>query len=166
MLLKHTFTYSRAADVDIQLDLYLPDDGIEPDTPPGSMGAARAALKKIGIRKTLASLARMSDSGSSSSSTVPTIPAAVFFHGGGLTAGDREFMLTEVKGMLEYDWLVLCRRGNIRKSNFKVQLDQFLSASCAFISADYRLLFPFTGNDILADVLPCSIYFPFYRIES
>jgi acetyl esterase/lipase len=57
------------------------------------------------------------------------VPAVVFFHGGGMTAGDRTSWLPK--------WL--CRRTT--------------AAGLAFISADYRLLPPSTGHDVLKDVV-------------
>ncbi|KAI9445673.1 alpha/beta-hydrolase [Lactarius psammicola] len=57
------------------------------------------------------------------------VPAVVFFHGGGMTVGDRTSWLPK--------WL--CRRTT--------------AAGLAFISADYRLLPPSTGHDVLKDVV-------------
>ncbi|KAI9443567.1 alpha/beta-hydrolase [Lactarius indigo] len=57
------------------------------------------------------------------------VPAVVFFHGGGMTAGDRTSWFPK--------WL--CRRTT--------------AAGLAFISADYRLLPPSTGHDVLKDVV-------------
>ncbi|CAF1004566.1 unnamed protein product [Rotaria sp. Silwood1] len=60
--------------------------------------------------------------------TDSTIPALIFFHGGGLIAGNRQ-------------------------SFIPMQLKRdILAIGWAFISADYRLLIPCTGHDILADV--------------
>jgi len=56
-------------------------------------------------------------------------PAVVFFHGGGMTAGDRTSWFPT--------WL--CKRT--------------LAAGLVFISADYRLLPPSTGHDVLEDVV-------------
>ncbi|KDQ12858.1 hypothetical protein BOTBODRAFT_161059 [Botryobasidium botryosum FD-172 SS1] len=55
-------------------------------------------------------------------------PAIVYFHGGGLTCGDR--------GSWKPEWMI--REANAR--------------SWIFISADYRLLLPCTSHDILEDV--------------
>ncbi|KAI5846258.1 alpha/beta-hydrolase [Morchella snyderi] len=55
------------------------------------------------------------------------IPAVVFFHGGGLFRGSRRSILSELK-------------------------DAALSNNWAFVSADYRLLLPSTGFDVLADI--------------
>ncbi|KAI9509461.1 alpha/beta-hydrolase [Russula earlei] len=64
--------------------------------------------------------------------TVPSdgpVPALVYFHGGGMTVGDRT------------SW-------------FPTWLYQRVAASgMAFISADYRLLPPSTGHDVLEDVV-------------
>ncbi|KAH9954972.1 alpha/beta-hydrolase [Russula dissimulans] len=61
--------------------------------------------------------------------TNDTVPAVVFFHGGGMTAGDRISWFPS--------WL--CKRT--------------VAAGLAFISADYQLLPPSTGHDILEDVV-------------
>ncbi|KAI0284135.1 alpha/beta-hydrolase [Russula brevipes] len=58
-----------------------------------------------------------------------SVPAVVFFHGGGMTAGDRTSWFPA--------WL------------FK----RTTAAGLAFISADYRLLPPDTGHDVLDDVV-------------
>ncbi|KAH9054060.1 Alpha/Beta hydrolase protein [Lactarius deliciosus] len=57
------------------------------------------------------------------------VPAVIFFHGGGMTVGHRKSWLPK--------WL--CRRTT--------------TAGLAFISADYRLLPPSTGHDVLKDVV-------------
>ncbi|KAI0246271.1 Alpha/Beta hydrolase protein [Lactifluus subvellereus] len=57
------------------------------------------------------------------------VPALVFFHGGGMTVGNRTSWFPT--------WL--CRRTT--------------AAGFAFISADYRLLPPSTGHDVLEDVV-------------
>ncbi|OBZ71192.1 hypothetical protein A0H81_08412 [Grifola frondosa] len=56
------------------------------------------------------------------------VPAVVYFHGGGLTVGNRRSWFPS--------WLH----------------KRVVSAGIAFISADYRLLPPATGHDILADI--------------
>ncbi|KAF5334288.1 hypothetical protein D9611_014147 [Ephemerocybe angulata] len=56
------------------------------------------------------------------------LPAVVFFHGGGLTVGDRESWFPQ--------WMH----------------KRFSALGYLFISADYRLLIPSTGHDILADI--------------
>ncbi|KAF8428215.1 alpha/beta-hydrolase, partial [Tirmania nivea] len=56
------------------------------------------------------------------------VPSVVFFHGGSLISGNRDFLCKDIKS--EYT----------------------LSRGWAFISADYRLLIPSTGHEILRDV--------------
>ncbi|MCJ1457939.1 hypothetical protein MMC28_008308 [Mycoblastus sanguinarius] len=62
------------------------------------------------------------------SSNGKTLPGLVFFHGGGMTAGARK------------DFLVEERK------------DSTLAKGIIFISADYRLLHPSTGSDIIDDM--------------
>ncbi|TFY54207.1 hypothetical protein EVG20_g9804 [Dentipellis fragilis] len=59
----------------------------------------------------------------------PPGPALIYFHGGGLTVGDRKSWFPT--------WLY----------------ERVTSAGIAFISAEYRLIPPSTGHDILADIL-------------
>ncbi|KII90934.1 hypothetical protein PLICRDRAFT_106618 [Plicaturopsis crispa FD-325 SS-3] len=59
---------------------------------------------------------------------IPRVPSLVYFHGGGLTVGNRESWFPK--------WL------QTRVS----------AAGYAFISADYRLMPPSTGHDILSDI--------------
>ncbi|KAG6898409.1 hypothetical protein C0992_004120 [Termitomyces sp. T32_za158] len=61
-------------------------------------------------------------------STTLSVPAVIYFHGGGLTVGNRQSWFPT--------WL--CNRTT--------------KASYAFISADYQLLPPATGHDIIQDV--------------
>ncbi|UJR35056.1 hypothetical protein I4U23_027832 [Adineta vaga] len=69
------------------------------------------------------------------------IPAFIFFHGGGLIGGNRQ-------------------------SFIPLQLKKdILSIGWAFISADYRLLIPCTGHDILADVKNLFNYLSSDRIN-
>ncbi|KAF8229677.1 alpha/beta-hydrolase [Tricholoma matsutake] len=56
------------------------------------------------------------------------IPAVIYFHGGGLTVGNRRSWFPK--------WLH----------------ERVTSAGCAFISADYRLLPPATGHEIAKDI--------------
>jgi len=65
---------------------------------------------------------------SGDASPIKTIPAIVFFHGGGLILGNRRLFFPA--------WLQ--KRAN--------------SLGYAFISADYQLLLPSTGHDILKDI--------------
>ncbi|KAI0299639.1 alpha/beta-hydrolase [Multifurca ochricompacta] len=62
------------------------------------------------------------------------VPAVVFFHGGGMTVGDRSSWLP----------IWLCRRTT--------------ATGLAFISADYRLMPPGTGHDVLEDVVDLFAY--------
>ncbi|RPB27454.1 alpha/beta-hydrolase [Terfezia boudieri ATCC MYA-4762] len=55
------------------------------------------------------------------------VPSVVFFHGGSLISGNRDFLCKDIKR-------------------------DTLSRGWAFISADYRLLIPSTGHEILRDV--------------
>ncbi|KAF8472703.1 hypothetical protein BDZ91DRAFT_834200, partial [Kalaharituber pfeilii] len=55
------------------------------------------------------------------------VPSVVFFHGGSLISGNREFLCKDIKR-------------------------DALSRGWGFISADYRLLIPSTGHEILRDV--------------
>ncbi|KAF8474821.1 Alpha/Beta hydrolase protein [Kalaharituber pfeilii] len=102
MVHKYTFTYSQVRNIDIKLDLYLPEQ------------------KNANSEPTDASV--------SGSQTLISIPSLVFFHGGGLTAGNRELLPDLLR-------------------------DEVLAASFAFISADYRLLFPFSARHIHQDVI-------------
>ncbi|KAF8815572.1 alpha/beta-hydrolase [Phlegmacium glaucopus] len=65
---------------------------------------------------------------SGDASPIKTIPAIIFFHGGGLIMGNRR----------EFFPAWLQKRAN--------------SLGYAFISADYQLLLPATGHDVLSDV--------------
>ncbi|KDQ62713.1 hypothetical protein JAAARDRAFT_171287 [Jaapia argillacea MUCL 33604] len=95
-----TLPYKRVGDSDILLDVYLPSTSQATDVNPDQ-----------------------------ASTSVPIfVPAVVYFHGGGLTVGNRT-------SWFPY-WLQ--RRIN--------------AAGCAFVSADYRLMPPASGHEILADV--------------
>ncbi|KAG6868257.1 hypothetical protein C0993_005748 [Termitomyces sp. T159_Od127] len=61
-------------------------------------------------------------------STTPSVPTVIYFHGGGLTVGNRQSWFPT--------WL--CNRTT--------------KAGYAFISADYQLLPPATGHDIVQDI--------------
>ncbi|KIJ96839.1 hypothetical protein K443DRAFT_681987 [Laccaria amethystina LaAM-08-1] len=69
-----------------------------------------------------------------SSSTIPSVSVVLYFHGGGLTAGNRRSWFP----------LWLQRRAT--------------SSGHAFISADYRLLPPATGHDIVKDIKDLFAY--------
>ena len=71
---KYTFTYSRVQGIEIEVDIYLPDSG--------NVSAGEEATTERGPAGLL------------------KIPSVVFFHGGGLTAGNREFLPEQFKGML------------------------------------------------------------------
>ncbi|KAF8073983.1 Alpha/Beta hydrolase protein, partial [Lyophyllum atratum] len=59
---------------------------------------------------------------------IPSVPAVIYFHGGGLTVGNRQSWFP--------DWLQ----------------KRTAAAGYAFISADYQLMTPATGHDILRDI--------------
>ncbi|KAF8421992.1 Alpha/Beta hydrolase protein [Tirmania nivea] len=106
MVQKYTFTYYRVCGIDIELDIYLPD--------PQSVSTVEIAITER--------------------PRVPTVIASVvFFHGGGLTVGNREMLPEQLK-------------------------DAVLGSSIALISADYRLLFPFSARHICEDVLALFSY--------
>lgn len=74
MVQKYTFTYSRACGIDIELDIYLP------------------------VPQTVSTVGR--GGGAQGSEGLLTIPSIVFFHGGGLTWGNRELLPERFKGKL------------------------------------------------------------------
>ncbi|GJF00690.1 alpha/beta hydrolase [Phanerochaete sordida] len=72
---------------------------------------------------------KQAEDDTSSTRPPPTIaPAVVFFHGGGLAVGDRTSWRP--------DWLK----------------DRVVASGMAFVSADYRLMPPATGHDIVEDI--------------
>lgn len=80
--------------------------------------------------------------------TSSPVPAVVFFHGGGMTAGDRTSWPPK--------WLCSpCSYQSAYTITNRVHslLGRTTTAGLAFISADYRLLPPSTGHDVLEDVV-------------
>ena len=79
-------------------------------------------------------------------------PAVLYFHGGGLTVGDRKSWFPA--------WLQCL--SNILSKRLLITLSLLLGRLCnagiAFISADYRLLVPSTGHDILQDIKDLFIF--------
>ncbi|KAL7270238.1 hypothetical protein RUND412_007068 [Rhizina undulata] len=126
-----TFTYHAVDGIEIQFDITFPRPTSYFE---GLKGFDRGKHKgsMTNLRKLLTCGLISSDiSGNVASPATPTslelVPALVFFHGGGLTAGNRKFVSPQFKAAI-------------------------LSENIAFISADYRLLCPSTGHDILEDV--------------
>ena len=75
------------------------------------------------------------------------LSALVYFHGGGLTIGNRRsWFPTWLKGTLVHP---LNREGNLSCCAYA---DRLSAAGILFISADYRLLPPATGLDIKEDI--------------
>jgi acetyl esterase/lipase len=77
--------------------------------------------------------------------TTEGIPVVVYFHGGGMTAGDRKswfptWLYRKKKFAGHVFFLTPCLPGRLS------------SAGIAFISADYRLVLPSTGHDTLQDI--------------
>lgn len=73
------------------------------------------------------------------------LPVVLFFHGGGVFRGSRKSILPELKGIPPLSISIFPSRSNKHP-------DAALSKDWAFISADYRLLLPSTGFDILTDI--------------
>lgn len=78
------------------------------------------------------------------------VPAVVFFHGGGMTSGDRRSWFPT--------WLLSPSSPPLSRLPVHADLrcqypERTIAAGLAFISADYRLLPPSTGHDILDDVV-------------
>jgi acetyl esterase/lipase len=74
------------------------------------------------------------------------VPAVIFFHGGGMTVGDRT------------SWLPIWLCSSffpLSSLNARPEFypERTIAAGFAFISADYRLLAPSTGHDVLEDVI-------------
>ena len=90
---------------------------------------------------------------STANDLVPRVPAVVYFHGGGLTVGNRNSLLpTWLQSTSEMFW---CLPPHIDS----VFLGRVTDAGYAFISADYRLLPPATGHDILTDIKDLFTFF-------
>lgn len=88
----------------------------------------------------------------SSSLNAPLIPAVVFFHGGGVFRGNRKSILPEFKG------IIFAAIINPNPANSGFIPDHVISNGWSFISADYRLLLPCTGHDILEDITALFTY--------
>ncbi|KAA1475601.1 alpha/beta-hydrolase [Dentipellis sp. KUC8613] len=78
---------------------------------------------------------RDGDSSSGSHDYASPVPALIYFHGGGLTVGDRKSWFPT--------WLY----------------ERVTSVGIAFISAEYRLIPPSTGHDILDDIHDLFAFF-------
>ena len=70
MVQKYTFTYFRIDGIDIEVDIYLPERS--------DVSENERVIREDG--------------------SPIIIPSVVFFHGGGLTAGDRNFFSVHFKG--------------------------------------------------------------------
>ncbi|RPB28367.1 hypothetical protein L211DRAFT_379921 [Terfezia boudieri ATCC MYA-4762] len=73
MVQKYTFTYSRVCGIDIELDIYLPNSQ--------NVTVGITAIPERSGAQT-------------------AISSVVFFHGGGLTWGNREMLPEQLKGMM------------------------------------------------------------------
>ena len=80
------------------------------------------------------------------------VPALVFFHGGGMVSGGRKTLVLQqwLKGTSSL--LALNSDFSHILISHSIITDAALAASLLFISADYRLIHPSTGPDIIADV--------------
>lgn len=92
-----TFTYSRINGINIRFDLTFPDAPGEPAT---RNGRSRAAMNSIAVLMKRVNQMMEGQSANTDPAEPVTVPAVVFFHGGGLTAGNREFYPRDFKGML------------------------------------------------------------------
>jgi acetyl esterase/lipase len=86
-------------------------------------------------------------------SDVP-VPAVVFFHGGGMTSGDRtSWFPTWLLSESFPPSLASARAGLLDLTSGSLNSERTTAAGLAFLSADYRLLAPSTGHDVLDDVV-------------
>lgn len=76
------------------------------------------------------------------------IPAVIYFHGGGLTVGNRRSWFPKWLHGTVFALATPCVCQLLRF----IFLERVTSAGCAFISADYRLLPPATGHEIAKDI--------------
>lgn len=94
MAQNRTFTYLRINGINIKFDLTFPSIG-EPQSSHGRSGAAKNTIALLMKR-----VNQMLEGQSTNSAPAGPvlIPAVIFFHGGGLTAGNREFVPRDFKG--------------------------------------------------------------------
>lgn len=91
-----TFTYSRINGINIRFDLTFPDI---PGEPSSRDTRSRAAMNSIAVLMMRVNQMMEGQSTNAAPLDPVTVPAVVFFHGGGLTAGNREFYPRDFKGM-------------------------------------------------------------------
>jgi hypothetical protein len=95
-----SFVYSRISGINIRFDLTFPDAPDAPGESASRGSRSREAKSRIGLLMERVNQMMEGQSANSAPAKPIAVPAVVFFHGGGLTAGNREFYPRDFKGML------------------------------------------------------------------